>query len=223
MIDKVKILILEDHPVTARGLKFFLEKSLGTEQPATAEIWYPEQKPATRREPADVFILSVNPRSAFPGIFEKLQREYSIDPKQLVIFCDSSEFRTGLEYLYKGAAGFVFKETDLLELVRCVESVANGQPYICQEAVQKILWHFMPGSEITLNLKSEEFPLTAKEFEIARELSRGLRVTEIARRFNITPGRVSICKSSIFRKLNIKDRRELSARLFELSANRKVV
>ncbi|WP_031527490.1 response regulator transcription factor [Dyadobacter crusticola] len=222
MIDKVEILIFEDHPVTARGLKAFLEKSLSTDKPATAEIWYPGQKPA-RQAPADIFILSVNPRSAFPGIFDKLQKEYFIDPKQLVVFCDSSEFRTGLEYLYKGAAGFVFKETNLLELVRCVETVSSGQPYICQEAVQKILWHFMPGSDITLNLKSEEFPLTAKEFEIARELSRGLRVTEIARRFNITPGRVSICKSSIFRKLNIKDHRELSARLFELSANRKVV
>lgn len=217
-MDSVNILVLEDHPVTARGIKEFLTALLLGQFAAQIETINPAEKANLAGFKADIVVISINPRSIYPLIFDKLRKANAWEPKKIIVYCDKSEFRAGLDFLYKGINGFVLKESAPDQLIRCIESTLAGQPYVCQKAIQKIIAHFMPDSKITINPGEAGFPLTMRELEIAREISRGLRVTEIARRLRITPGRVSICKTTIYKKLGIKDHHELSSRLFELSA-----
>ncbi|GAA4446745.1 hypothetical protein GCM10023091_40430 [Ravibacter arvi] len=98
-------------------------------------------------------------------------------------------------YLNYGVSGFL-TTLDSLEVINdCFESIGQDRRYICPQAVDWLMNDFAA--------ERESRPLLTKtEFYIARELSEGLSVSEIARKTNRKSSTISTIKKNIFRKMN---------------------
>jgi len=69
---------------------------------------------------------------------------------------------------------------------------------------------------------SAERPLTAREADVALEVSRGLRNREIAVRLGITENTVEAHLKTVFRKLGVRSRIDLATRLLNWAMNKSV-
>lgn len=89
----------------------------------------------------------------------------------LSVSCDMSVIR---ESLQKGALGYVSKEISKKELIQAIQSVANGQYYLDQTALQEVIQAVVQPSA-----KLSKSVLTPREIEVARLYVKGPSIREI--------------------------------------------
>lgn len=98
-----------------------------------------------------------------------------------------------------GAAGIVLKENAPRTLPQCVRTVANGEPWLDADAMHA------PRS-----LDSDGVKLTRRELDIVRMVAVGARNKKIAEQLGIAEGTVKMHLHTIYEKLEISGRVELS-------------
>jgi DNA-binding NarL/FixJ family response regulator len=103
--------------------------------------------------------------------------------------------------------GIVLKESASRTLVQCVRTVAGGERWLDQQTIHGAL-ESMLRREAGLAKASKM--LTKREMEIVRMVATGLRNKQIADQLNITEGTVKMHLHSIYDKLKVTGRVELS-------------
>ncbi len=97
-----------------------------------------------------------------------------------------------------GAMGYLTKGSSVEELVEAIKSVLRGEIYFTKE-VAKVIAENLRTSE-----KSKIEKLSDREYQVFLMLAEGERVSDIARKFNLSMKTVSTYKKRIFDKLEIK-------------------
>jgi DNA-binding NarL/FixJ family response regulator len=112
-----------------------------------------------------------------------------------------------------GARGYVLKGADQTEMLRVIQSVANGDA-IFGPAIAHRLMNFF--SQHKPGTAPEIFPeLTNREREILGFIAQGHNNTEIALHFTLSPKTVRNHVSNIFSKLQVADRAQAIVRARE--------
>jgi two-component system response regulator DegU len=211
-MDKIRVLIADDHTMVRQGLKQILE--LENDMTVIAQAPNGEEAIKLAREcNPDVILMDIN----MPGV-NGLQaikeiKEDNIPSKIIVLTIHEDR-----EYLFKtikmGAEGYVLKDAEpgvLLDAIRCVN---NGQPYI-QANMTKELVREINKMTIHDKAKNDENNLTAREMEVLELIAEGLINKEIAKRLYISEKTVKNHVSNIFRKLNVSDRTQAAIYAFK--------
>jgi two-component system invasion response regulator UvrY len=104
-----------------------------------------------------------------------------------------------------GAYGFLTKDAEHSEMIDAIYKVASGQKYISPEIAQKIAIGALDLSQTT-----PFEALTERELEITLMITRGVKVTDIARSLSLSAKTVNTYRYRTFDKLGIHSDVELT-------------
>ena len=202
----ITVMMLDDHQMVREGMKFVLESS-GTIQVIGDVGTVQDLKQILSQREPDVLILDMVLEGVVTGyeIIEYMKVEYP--QVKILIITMLVEKQYSDRAFELGAIGFLPKREAVSDLIRAVETVAEGKYYISPNTAGQMIHRMV----FTKNLFTEDLSvLTSREREIFNELGCGDSNQEIAENLSISVSTVSTHLENIKRKLNIKSTRELS-------------
>lgn len=115
------------------------------------------------------------------------------------------------EAIKLGAVGIVHKEQNPKMLVEAIRKTFQGETWLNQVILSKILVNERNGKTKSTNGTAvrDRDALTPRELEVTRMIGDGLKNKEIAKRLSITEATVRHHLSSIYGKLGVEDRLNL--------------
>jgi len=195
----IRILIADDHAMVREGLTAVL--GLARDMRVVGEVDRADRlRAALAAIPCDILLLDL-----------KLDRWVIDDIAELakttkVIALTGSDRDEDLIAAFRLGARAIIQKTAAAETVReAIRAVAAGMVWLPPAFRTKLTAQSQTAA-------TEE--LTARESEIVRQVAIGLRNAEVGRKLSITEGTVKIHLSNISRKLNIRDRVELTVYAF---------
>jgi DNA-binding NarL/FixJ family response regulator len=118
------------------------------------------------------------------------------------------------EALRSGAAGFLVKDTEPVELIRAVRTVAAGDGLLSPRATRRLVEEFATRATPT-ELAPDLDLLTEREREVMSHAAAGLTNGEIAALLVISPTTVKTHVSRAMTKLGARDRAQLVVFAYE--------
>jgi DNA-binding NarL/FixJ family response regulator len=121
------------------------------------------------------------------------------------------------ECLRGGAVGFLLKDAPSENLFAAIREAARGESFLQPSVTTRVLAEFTRLSEqVPTNPAALVEPLSEREREILRLISRGASNREIADQLFITEGTVKNHVSNILGKLDVRDRTQAALKAREL-------
>lgn len=208
---KIKVLIIDDHPLFRQGIRWSLEDAEDMEVVGEAENGQEAIKLTERASP-DVVLVDIN----LPGLngLEVARVIKRRDPRTGIIVLSVYEDDEQLFQAIKvGAAAYSSKDVNPEDLLYYIRNVAAGR-YLINDSVlakpnvaTRVLHQFRELAATEDEQTSVLFaPLTSREIEILDCIARGLSNKEIANELNISGQTVKNHITSILSKLQVNDR-----------------
>jgi DNA-binding NarL/FixJ family response regulator len=192
---QVRVLVADDHAVFREGLRALLNNTRDIK--VVGEVARADDlKTALSENPCDVLLLDLRMDRVVTMEIEALAKTVKV-----VVLTGSERDEDVVTSLRLGARAVVHKTSAAEEIVDAIRAVTEGRIWIPDESRERFAARLqLSGAKV----------LTSREREVARLVASGLRNSEIARELGIANGTVKIHINSIFKKLNTRDRVELS-------------
>lgn len=203
MIDgkKYRILIVDDHTLFRRGLCALINSCARFEVVGEATDGLEGVKMQQQLQP-DAVLLDLD-MPVMRGL-EALPQMMNHNPQQVVLMLTVSEDGGDLvECMRLGARGYLLKNIDTEFLLDSIEKAINGDSVLSPEMTSKLVTQLRQHEKMTDELTE---PLTPREREILRWLSRGTSNKLIARNLEVAESTVKVHVQNILRKLNVASR-----------------
>jgi two-component system invasion response regulator UvrY len=199
----IKVLIADDHAILRQGLKQMLQETDDI-------IVVNEAENASRalhlalKEDADVLLLDISlPDRSGIEVLKQIKNE---KPKLAVLMLSAHrEDQYAIRALKAGASGYLSKEGALAELVIAIRTVAKGKKYVGLAVAEALANHLYADSD-----KPAHETLSDREFQTLTLLASGLRVSDIALKLSLSVKTISMYRSRLLAKLNLKNNAELT-------------
>ncbi len=195
--DKIKVLIVDDHPVVRKGLQSCLSRQERLKIVGEAA----DGNEALQRVKAlapDVVLLDLDlPGISGLAVAEHLRKE-TPKVKILVLSVHSHQ-----EYIFRiikaGAHGYVSKSASPDELLEAIESVSEGEAFYAPQVAQAALNEFVSSG----GKKNPFVQLTSREREVLALIAEGQSNKAVARHLGIGVRTIETHRERIMDKLNI--------------------
>jgi DNA-binding NarL/FixJ family response regulator len=202
--DKIKVLIVDDHPVFRDGLRQCLEARKTLRVIAAVgggeEMWK-----ALRLHGCPHIVLMDVEMPHESGIALTQQLHERCPDARVVMLTAFSDAERVVAALKAGAVGYLLKNVAPDDIRATVERAAGGEPLLSGEVAGRVLREFEREREVE-HYREQLTGLTPREEEILRLLATGESNREIGARLFISEQTVKNHVASIFRKLQVNDR-----------------
>ena len=202
---KIRILLVDDHPVLRSGLDALLALEPDMEvvgQASTGE----EGIEKTRRLRPDVVVMDL----AMPGIggLEATRRigELGLGARVLVLTSQAEE-EFLLPVLEAGGSGYVRKTSADEDLIRAIQTVSRDEVFLYPNATKLLLRQYKLAEQ-----KGEAGPLeklSDREREVLGLTAEGYSSGEIGKKLYLSPKTVDTYRARLMQKLGLSHRSEL--------------
>lgn len=191
MTDRIRIVVVDDHPMVAEGIQSILESYDEIDVIATLASGQAIIDQIETLDP-DVILLDLN----MPGIgglsTTEILLEKRPDTRILILSMhDSPEYISSA--LSHGAVGYVLKDVPTEEIKHAIDAVMRGERYLCTGAKGSLEPDPMGARE----------QLTNREQTILLQLAQGKSNKEVALALDISVRTVETHRKNIKRKLGI--------------------
>jgi DNA-binding NarL/FixJ family response regulator len=197
-VDKIRVLLADDHSLVREGLRKLLELDENIE--VVTEVGDGQGAiNVARREKLDVILMDVN-MPGTDGIVATrvIKREY---PAVKVIALTIYEDEEVVEMVKAGVSAYVLKDVAGSELIDTIYKVMAGEVVIHPRVASRLV------RELTRpEKKKDEIKLTRREMDVLALLVKGNTNKDMAELMCISEKTVKNHLTSIFRKLGVKDR-----------------
>jgi len=192
MAAQIKLLLVEDQPLTRIGVRTVLENEKDIELAAEADNAADGFAKFRGLRP-DVTILGL--RLPDSCSIDDLDNYFVQDPKaKIIVLAEHAGDAEITRALKKGALGYVCKDVKPDDLVKAIRTVAAGRKFIPADVA----------AILSENIGREE--LTSAESNILRMIVGGMSNKEIAFALDISENTVKTHARNIFDKLGVSDR-----------------
>lgn len=202
-----RVLIADDQALVRGGLRIILERQPDIEVCGEAATGVEAVAVARDTQP-DLVLMDIQ-MPKLDGL-DAMRATIRADPRVRVLILTTYDLD---EYvvtaLREGASGYVLKDVDPAELIRCVRAVAAGETVLAQPVVRRLVATYLKataGPRTGRAVPTEIDRLTGREQEVLRELARGSTNAEIAAALYLSPATVKSHVASILGKLGLRDR-----------------
>jgi len=204
-MDKVKIMLVDDHPLMRLALRSVLEKE------PDLEVIYEAgdgQEAVTKAEVLrpDVVIMDIS-----MPVLNGIQATRLIKSKcpmiSILILTVHTDIETIFSILEAGASGYLTKTVFGQEVVHTIRALVSGEmvlaPEISKEVLKYALRHFSKPLKIEYDEK-----ITPKEQELLSLAAKGMSNQEISKILGISEHTVKSYFANLFSKLGVRSRTE---------------
>ncbi len=207
---KIRIMLVDDHPLFRQGLRRVLEAEPDLEVVLEAEDGSTALDEAGSLQP-DIIITDIN----MPGMNGlQLARELGSSMPEIAVivltgFDDEEQI---FHVMRSGASAYFPKDINPTRLVEAVRQVKAGHYVIDDEVLEKpdvatwLLQHFDQAASVDGTPNEMFAPLSPREMEILHQITMGRSNKEIAYHLGISRQTVKNHMTSILRKLAVSDR-----------------
>lgn len=193
-IRRIRILIVDDHPVVLAGLTSMLGTQAELEVAGTASSGEEALAKLRQVEP-DVLLLDLR-MHGMSGVDTLMAMKRSAHDTRVIILTSFETDEDIYRAVQAGAHGYLLKDTSLREMVEAIRAVHAGKRYIPRDIAARLAERMM------------RTDLTPREIEILKLLSKGPTNKEIGRALHISENTVKNHVNSIIEKLEVSDRTE---------------
>ena len=210
-MEKLKILIADDHKLVREGIKITLsqdnslfefermdEASNGEEAVIKAELF-----------DYDLIFMDIN-MPIMDGIkaTKKIKSDKTSENKIIALSMHSEEFQIK-SMIKSGASGYILKNTESEELNRAIKTILNGNKYYSNEVALKLLGDFK-GDDINPAISSSKpmvkiAELSNREIQVLRLIANEFTNVEIAKKLKLSRRTIDSHRYNIVNKLNVKN------------------
>ena len=207
-MDKIKVLIADDHAVVREGTRQILEQESDMEVVAEAEDGEEAVKLAGSSKP-NVAIIDIS----MPNVdgIEATKQIKALYPSIAILILsayDDDQFVFSL--LEAGAAGYMLKSIRGRELVDAVRAVYAGESALHPSIAHKVLNRFVPGPGKPKQESS--VVLSEREIDILKLAAEGLSNQDMADKLFLSVRTVQAHLGHIFNKMGVGSRTEAVVR-----------
>jgi two-component system response regulator DegU len=196
MLDKIKILLADDHQLVRKGFRALLE-----------ELDYVEivGEAANGKEAVQLLRNGAKPNVALldyempqmNGLEATVEIRRDFLGVKVIMLTMLQNKALIEEAVTKGVSGFLFKNTSLEELSEAIQRVAAGDTYFSSDVTLTLLKPVHNPDAPLLAL------LSSREMEILKLVAQGLSSTEIGEQLFISPRTVDTHRNNIIQKLEV--------------------
>jgi DNA-binding NarL/FixJ family response regulator len=201
-----KILIVDDHPVLANGLKTLLTEY---KLCSSADIAVSGKECMKKLDSSlfDLILLDINlPDASGLDLCETIHKKYP--GTKILALTSYSEFTCVNKMLINGASGYVLKNAMPEEIIKGIETVMGGEIFLCHEV------------DILMKKKTEKHVfLTRRETELLQLITEGFTNQEISEKLFLGSETIKSYRKNLLFKLNAKN----TAALVKMALEQKLV
>jgi len=200
----IRVLIADDQELVRTGFRVILEAEGDIEVVAEAENGNEAIRQSALVKPEVVLMDIRMPELDGLTATEKILGQP--DPPTIVVLTTFDQN----EYIYRalraGAAGFLLKDAPSSRLIAAVRAAATGDSLIEPSITRRLVERFAePVTTITV-IPARLAPLTERELDVLRLITRGLSNAEISAEMVVAETTVKTHVARILHKLGVRDR-----------------
>ncbi|MBM7633230.1 response regulator [Geomicrobium sediminis] len=198
---KTTVLLVDDHNVVLKGMRFFLETKSDIDVIGVANDGEQACSLALQTKP-DVIVMDVM-MPKLNGIEATEQLKQLLPESKIIILTSSLEKEHVIPAIRAGADGYQLKDIDPDDLYQMIQNVAIGNTHdaLHPQVARQLMTHVAKDDDSTKFAQ-----LTVREAEILRHVTLGKSNKEIASDLFITEKTVKTHMTNIFSKLDVHDR-----------------
>jgi len=195
-LDIIRIAIVEDDSEIRQTLTLIIDGTNGF----SCKHAYPDGESAAEAIPTlsvDVVLMDID----LPGIsgIDLIRKLKPLCPSiDFIMLTVKSDDDSIFESLCVGATGYLLKDTNPAELLLHIKEVVDGGSPMSSRVARKIINSF----------RIIENPLSERETEVLRMLSKGMNYKEVATAIYLSPHTVKTHIKNIYNKLHVNNRAE---------------
>jgi len=204
-MDRIRILLAEDHVVVRQGTRQLLEREQDLEVIGEAGDGEEAVRLASQLKP-DVIIMDV----AMPKLsgVEATKRIKALLPLTIVLVLTGYDYD---EYIFSlleaGAAGYLLKDVSGDQLIDAIRAVYDGEAVLHPVVARKLMTHFKSQATGAPEARPQEL-LSQRELEVLKLAAGGMSNKDIGEALFISERTVQAHMRSIFNKLGVGSRSE---------------
>jgi two-component system, NarL family, response regulator NreC len=208
VINKSKIVIVEDHTLFRQGLRALLSMHAEFEIVGEAEDGRAACKCVADQEPDLVLMDLSMPRMNGPEAIHEIKKAFPRTKILVVTVHRAEEYVVAA--LRSGANGYILKYASHEELIIAIRSILKGGSYLSPRISGTVIDGYLRGDGVQ-TAKTPWESLTAREREILKLIAEGYRNKAIADHLCISLVTVRTHRANIMKKLDVHNLSELTS------------
>lgn len=206
--ERIRILIADDHSVVRNGIIRSLTSSF-----PSAEFGEAGNAVEVLRLVAQVrwslVILDINmPGRSGMEVLKEIKACYPLIP--VIIFSMYPEDQFAIRAMKAGASAYLTKDISSRELEKAIKGILNGERYFTP-TIAELLTNELRD---TNNKHSHEI-LSDREHQVFLMIAGGQNVSDIARSLSLSVKTISVYRSIVLKKMNLKNNSEITHYAFK--------
>ncbi len=204
-MEKIKVLVADDHGVVREGLMALLQTSdvldvVGEAKDGTDAV---EQ---TKKLLPDVILMDLR-MPLMDGVEATRQIKREFPHIGIIALTMHEEQQHIFDIVRAGAAGYLLKDADSSQIVEAIRAIARGESLIHPSVAGKILAEFsLLTGDKTQKRPPVDHDLTQREITVLRLVANGQTNKEVANSLELSEKTVKNHLGNIFHKLHVYDR-----------------
>lgn len=201
MADRIHIAVVDGQPLFRRGL---VDTLSGRKWMVVAEGQTGDDlRRIVQESKPEILIFDIGICSDGIGLAERALRAQS--NLKIVVLTASDDEKDVADALRIGVQGYILKDVSGAELIKAIELIRTGKPYITPSLASRLLMK-TKGKSLLADQAGDAIGLTPRDRRVLRHLSRGLSNRELASELGVPVRTAKYYLSRLFKQMRVESR-----------------